>query len=51
MYVDKLIPCIAGIEKFIKFPFGLSLFCAAKLKKKKMYVKQNITGHTKNHVC
>lgn len=29
---DKLIPLVAFIEKFIKFPFGLSLFCVAKVK-------------------
>ena len=26
---DKFIPCIALIERFIKFPFGLSLLCIA----------------------
>jgi hypothetical protein len=27
---DKLIPLVKVIEKFIKFPFGLSLFAVAK---------------------
>jgi glycosyltransferase involved in cell wall biosynthesis len=29
---DKLIPIIGFIEKHVKFPFGLSLFCVAKVK-------------------
>lgn len=29
-FADKLMPMVASIEKLIKFPFGLSLFCVAK---------------------
>lgn len=30
---DKFIPFISWIEKYIKFPFGLSLFCVARARK------------------
>lgn len=32
-FADKIIPIINLIEKFIKFPFGLSLFVVAKIRK------------------